>query len=183
LPAAAFHTCRRARTGLQSNCKACARAATTAWWAAKGRPAQRAYHRAWRAEHPGSSRAASRGHYRRNRVREIARVLGWRRENLDWVKAYNRRWLKQSGKNREYIRRYTARKRGATVLPVGEADLRAKVLYWGNRCWVCRGPAQAIDHVKPLTKGGAHVLANLRPICTSCNSRKRNRWPFVPPLP
>lgn len=46
----------------------------------------------------------------------------------------------------------------------------------GSKCWMCGKPASTIDHVKPLSKGGLHILANMRPACLSCNSRKRNRW-------
>ena len=60
-------------------------------------------------------------------------------------------------------------------------QLAAKLSYWGNRCWLCRGPATQVDHVKPLAKGGPHCLANLRPICGSCNSRKQDTWPWPTP--
>ncbi|MFI1913471.1 HNH endonuclease [Nocardia sp. NPDC020380] len=50
--------------------------------------------------------------------------------------------------------------------------------YFGGRCWLCRAPYEAIDHVKPLAQGGAHCLSNLRPICSPCNLRKGDRWPF-----
>ncbi len=69
----------------------------------------------------------------------------------------------------------------AVRIPYSDADLKAKVAYWGSRCWVCGGPYQAIDHVKPLSRGGADILANLRPICTSDNSRKNANWPWSPP--
>jgi 5-methylcytosine-specific restriction endonuclease McrA len=36
----------------------------------------------------------------------------------------------------------------------------------------------AVDHVKPITKGGSHMPANLRPICGPCNSLKHNTWPY-----
>jgi endogenous inhibitor of DNA gyrase (YacG/DUF329 family) len=50
---------------------------------------------------------------------------------------------------------------------------------WGGRCWVC-GIAGATeeDHVKPVSAGGWHCLSNLRPICTTCNARKRACWPL-----
>jgi hypothetical protein len=37
----------------------------------------------------------------------------------------------------------------------------------------------AIDHVKPITKGGSHMLANLRPICEPLRHRLP---PYLPPL-
>jgi 5-methylcytosine-specific restriction endonuclease McrA len=43
---------------------------------------------------------------------------------------------------------------------------------------MCGAEAVEWDHVKPLAKGGAHILANLRPACLSCNRSKRDRWPL-----
>ncbi|MGX7727586.1 HNH endonuclease [Rhodococcus sp. 5G237] len=40
-----------------------------------------------------------------------------------------------------------------------------------------------VDHVKPINKGGPHMLANLRPACGPCNSRKRDQWPFTNEIP
>ena len=35
-----------------------------------------------------------------------------------------------------------------------------------------------LEHVKPLNKGGAHLLCNLRPACGDCNRFKLQKWPF-----
>ncbi|WP_246207809.1 HNH endonuclease [Tsukamurella spumae] len=50
-------------------------------------------------------------------------------------------------------------------------------------CWICHEPFTAalprtVDHVKPIARGGADMLSNLRPACKPCNSRKNDRWPF-----
>jgi 5-methylcytosine-specific restriction endonuclease McrA len=39
--------------------------------------------------------------------------------------------------------------------------------------------ATEIRHVKPIAKGGAEMLCNLRPICRSCNASKCDKWPYV----
>jgi len=42
---------------------------------------------------------------------------------------------------------------------------------------MCGGASQLQwDHVKPLAKGGAHMLANLRLACSRCNNVKSDRW-------
>jgi 5-methylcytosine-specific restriction endonuclease McrA len=81
----------------------------------------------------------------------------------------------------EYERRRRAFKKSTTIGFIEPTDLAAKFAYWGERCWMCRSPEDLeVDHVKPLSKGGAHVLSNLRPACGTCNRTKRERWPIAP---
>lgn len=72
-----------------------------------------------------------------------------------------------------------ARKRGTTVAPITAEQLDARLAFFGYRCWMCGGPWEHIDHVKPLSKGGPHILANLRPSCGPCNQSKNATWPFA----
>jgi len=76
----------------------------------------------------------------------------------------------------ENVRRYRALKRNAFTVPFTNDQLAARMAYWGYRCWMCSGPATSLDHVKPLNKGGAHLLANFRPACARCNASKGDRW-------
>jgi len=62
---------------------------------------------------------------------------------------------------------------------VREAALAQRLAVWGWRCWVCGRPYEALDHVKPLSVGGAHLPCNIRPICTTCNNVKHNKWPLT----
>ena len=52
---------------------------------------------------------------------------------------------------------------------------------YNNTCWICEDTIDTVswDHVKPLSKGGAHVRSNVRPTHIRCNSRKSNKWPFT----
>lgn len=78
----------------------------------------------------------------------------------------------------EYQRRRRAQKLMTGIINFDPALLTSKLAYWGPRCWMCGGEPTGWDHVKPLSKGGSHILANLRPACQPCNSGKHNRWPF-----
>ncbi|WP_369190139.1 HNH endonuclease [Streptomyces sp. R08] len=51
---------------------------------------------------------------------------------------------------------------------VRKADLFPR---WGGCCY-CDGPAEHIDHVTPLSKGGRDVLSNAVPACADCNLSK-----------
>lgn len=66
----------------------------------------------------------------------------------------------------------------ASVFPIRNESFIAKWAYWGGKCWMCGDNASTWDHVKPLAKGGLHILANLRPACKPCNSGKKDRWPL-----
>jgi 5-methylcytosine-specific restriction endonuclease McrA len=60
--------------------------------------------------------------------------------------------------------------------PIPVEAIEAKIAYWGGKCWMCGEPYEHIDHVKPVSKNGPHLLANLRPACASCNVHKHARW-------
>ncbi|GAA0305339.1 hypothetical protein GCM10009528_23170 [Kineococcus aurantiacus] len=90
--------------------------------------------------------------------------------------------LKYEGTKEAYQRRryrYQAGP-GGRVLPFTAQQQEERFSLWEGRCWKC-GIAEATeaDHVKPISKGGWHCLANLRPICHSCNARKRETWPLA----
>ena len=91
-----------------------------------------------------------------------------------------RKWAEahpESRVMREQRRR--ARKAGASSVPYTSEQLIARLAVFGNRCWMCRGPFEHLDHVKPLVAGGPHMLSNLRPACADCNMRKGGRWAGV----
>lgn len=81
----------------------------------------------------------------------------------------NAAWLANS--------RARAERHGAPHEDVSRADIwRAS----GGRCHVCgrawaEGGAWQGDHVIPISRGGLHVLANLRVACPDCNRRKSAR--------
>lgn len=64
---------------------------------------------------------------------------------------------------------------GVGFLPYSDDQLAARLATFAG-CWICGGPKQSRDHVKPLAAGGIDALCNIRPICRSCNSSKAFRW-------
>lgn len=130
-------------------------------------------------------KARARAQYERDREAGKRRAREWAKANparrLEIRQAsFRKAWAANPERFREaWRKRQAAIRRGCAVYPFTTEQLAAKVGYWGSRCWVCSGPWDSIDHVKPLAKLGPHMLANLRPICTPCNTRKRDRWPFL----
>jgi 5-methylcytosine-specific restriction endonuclease McrA len=164
------------------------------------RECKRAADRTSHARHKAKRNASMREHYQVNRESYIARSTAYYTENREqrsqqavaWNQAnaerrleirkasFRKAWTADPERFREaWRKRHAAIRRGCATHPFTTAQLAAKVEYWGSRCWICSGPWDSIDHVKPLAKQGPHMLANLRPVCTPCNTRKRDRWPFL----
>jgi hypothetical protein len=107
----------------------------------------------------------------------------WRELNPEKAAETDARWHRANiAKVLEKNRRRHARKKAATVVPHTVEQLAQRMAYYGNRCYLnldgCAGHFEHIEHVKPISKGGAHMLCNLRPSCANCNLRKSAKWPF-----
>jgi len=49
--------------------------------------------------------------------------------------------------------------------------IRRQVLFANPVCR-CGQPANEVDHILPLARGGTHDIANLQALCKACHSRK-----------
>lgn len=118
--------------------------------------------------------------YAANRERFLARNRKWRAENRERERATNKAYY-ESHKTlfRLVGHAYRARLAGVPSLDFTVEQLAQRWAYFGNRCWICGGPANSSDHVKPVSKGGANMLCNIRPACRRCNGGKRDMWPFT----
>lgn len=104
--------------------------------------------------------AEQRAYYQRNRAKLVAGAVQWARDNPERA-ALTSRLKKQ-------------RRRAAGVLTVAEwREIQAR---YGHRCLACGtdGPL-TIDHVVPVSKGGANTATNVQPLCGPCNSSKATK--------
>lgn len=103
------------------------------------------------------------------------RAASYYRKNREHALAVSAAW---AAANRDRRSEYKSRRRGKalTTPPIPRCAVEARMSYFGYRCWMCGGVGDSVDHVKPLNKGGPHMLSNLRPACKPCNSGKRDRW-------
>ncbi len=67
-----------------------------------------------------------------------------------------------------------ARKRAAEVGGPAPAEVYAAIAASGP-CVYCAAPAEHIDHVRPLARGGWEHPDNLVPACAPCNGSKGSR--------
>lgn len=182
-PLDGFFVDRRNSDGRFGRCRVCVNEAARARKDAN--PALRRAEVEWnrRYRKTDAGRAARRREYENGRERTLERVARWQRENPERRAANARAYVTRHPERRKATSlNLSARRRAAQRVTVGVVTgeaVAARVAFWGGCCWMCGGEWSQIDHVKPLTKGGSHMPANLRPICGPCNRRKSNRWPFA----
>lgn len=116
-----------------------------------------------------------------NREKFLARNRNWREANRERERATNKAYYEtRKDVFRKASLAYLARKADVPAVPFTVEQLAQRWAYYGNNCWICGEIADSTDHVKPLSKGGANMLCNLRPACRRCNGGKQNKWPFTP---
>jgi 5-methylcytosine-specific restriction endonuclease McrA len=162
-PEDAFSRSARSPTGRKPTCRDCVAAA----WRANRTP-----------EQLERLRANGKRYYAENVEKVAAYQRAYREAYPEKAAERNRRWAQANPHRRSKAeQRRRALRIAATIVEPTAAALKAKWDYWG-RCWICGGPPDTWDHVKPLAKGGSHCLANLRPACRSCNASKSSKWPW-----
>ena len=80
-------------------------------------------------------------------------------------------------KTREIKRANNRRRHGrkAEGAGVSVAEYREIVAIFDGACAYCGEPADTVDHVIPLSRGGQHDPANLVPACRACNFEKHTK--------
>lgn len=124
------------------------------------------YHKNWEKRNRLKVNAQKRAKYATNIVEARAKKQKWREKNRLLC--------------RVYTRKYMALKRAATVNLGGIkrwiAQIKSKAsvvcYYCGTRVSI---DDMHIDHIVPLSKGGAHSVENLCIACASCNHSKSDK--------
>ncbi len=156
-----------------------------------------AYDRQYRKEHAKKKAAYMREYWQKHVVETAIRRRKYNLEHADEIATRDRKYRQahireKTAYAREYAQAHpekirakglkrTARKKNAPGYNYTTAEMiRNRWQMFGNCCYICGGRAEATDHVKPLARGGAHFPCNLRPICSRCNSKKNDKWPYSP---
>ena len=149
--------------------------------------------KAYREANPEKKRAADKAYYERNREKKLAVIKAYREANLEKISACQKTYREDNPEkilarrkayyeaNPEKIRAKVAKRRARKNGAAGQASAEQRAARWdyySGKCYICGAPAEAIDHVIPLDKGGSNWSANLRPICKRCNSTKGAKWPY-----
>lgn len=125
-------------------------------------------------------RKYQRDYYVKNREAVRAAQATRRASDPDAARAYQRAfYAANKDLYLEGARRRKATLREVPCVPFTVEQLAARLSMFAG-CWMCGtkdGPMH-VDHVKPVSKGGPHMLANLRPACPPCNLSKKDQWPI-----
>lgn len=155
-------------------------------WAEKDRAKRRAWKAAnlernrenalrWQRDNPERYKATQRVNHLRNREVRIAKASQWKKKD-------NPARAKVNSTNDAHARR--ARQLGGDAVSCRERikAMRARPRFLCVGCgrrFLTKGNLH-VDHIVPLSKGGAHSPENLQALCKVCNLRKSSRLDWVP---
>lgn len=174
-PIGEFHKGARYKGGRRSQCKTCAHKQVGEW----------------QKNNPDKAKEIRQRFWERNKeeykIKRKKRSPDWK--PLTKSEIYHRNYERSKDKRREYQRlvarlypekikakkyRRRAREYNASGYATAE-QIKSRIEMFGSKCWICGKDYEEIDHVIALSRGGSNWPANLRPICKSCNSGKRNK--------
>lgn len=131
--------------------------------------------------------ARSKASYEANRAARIADAIAWKKANPDKVREYARTYVERHpeavrANARRSVAKRRAQKLGTTVGPIDTDAL------WTGRCGICHNHLDAalewpnplsksVDHIVPLSRGGAHEQPNLQWAHLVCNMKKGAKTP------
>lgn len=166
-PLGEFSKMTRARDGLQCKCKSCAKEYRRENIDAVNEKDRRYY---------ADNRDRLRKSYHENRDIRLARMKRYRDANKDKAAEYSKAYrAEKPDVQRRLNHKYRSLKRGAVqgnYIPTYTEFIN----FYGTNCIIpdCDSPDTSYDHVIPLSKGGAHGLWNLQPLCRNHNIQKSN---------
>lgn len=112
----------------------------------------------WREKNPSHNS----DYYHKNPEVQKARTATWRKNNPEAHRRNQRNRL---------ARRLNAPGRG-----VSAGDWNERLVEFSGRCGYCLNETSTLqmDHMDPMSKGGAHDIENVVPACARCNVKKRD---------
>lgn len=125
------------------------------------------YNRAYRQrpDYPERHREYAKKHAKTEKGKATAKIIRQRFYQTEKGKALAR----------ECVKRRRAVKEKVHTASFTEQERIVRFDLFDGCCAYCGATATTIDHVIPLSKGGAHVLGNFLPSCKPCNTSKFNK--------
>jgi 5-methylcytosine-specific restriction endonuclease McrA len=191
---ASFGAHKLCRDGVNPKCKACNKAAASAWYVANAEKAK-ASGASRRAANPEKEKASNAKYYAKNSVAVKASVAAWAAANPEKVKAYGEKWI---SRNKNKVRANTASWRAANPdkSRVHVQNRRALERINGGKlsknivaklinlqrgkcpcCGLPLGKNFHVDHIIPIALGGSNTDNNVQLLRQRCNNQKHMKHP------
>ena len=112
-----------------------------------------------------------RRYWRSNPEARLAHVRQWARDSW-WLKYQTDPELRFYVKEKSHRRK--AQERGLVAVALRPAAIIQRFSEFDYCCAYCGSDDRMeIEHVRPISKGGAHDISNIVPACQKCNASKR----------
>jgi 5-methylcytosine-specific restriction endonuclease McrA len=182
-PLDAFYRCSKVRDGRKPRCKECSSAESRQWRLANPDKQKRSTQR-WRDANDAAYRAKKRETDKAYRLANIDAIKARRQSQKEY---HAQRLAEWKAANRERVRDYERKRRAAKRnAPIESMDLDLVRERSGGLCAICSAPLDwsipwpermsvSLDHIVPLSRGGAHATDNARYVHLVCNLSKNNR--------
>lgn len=181
-----FYSDPNGKGGRRSVCKVCWRALSKARKQANPEKVKEQYRRYYEVNaerikakdraYRAANKEVWRRFYEKNAEKRKAYTRQYRLSNLDKVNDSRRDWRKNNiehvrMKARDYAHRRRLLKSSGQFSPAEWREIKQRQ---GGRCFYCEKKTKMleIEHVIPLSRGGAHAASNIVAACRPCNAKK-----------
>jgi 5-methylcytosine-specific restriction endonuclease McrA len=106
----------------------------------------------------------------------------WFLENSERARENMRKWGQENRDRVNLLSRLKKQRRRASGI-LTAADWQLVLETYGSACLACGKPEVTIDHVLPVSKGGANTIDNVQPLCRWCNTSKGTKTIDYRPFP
>lgn len=143
-------------------------------WYKENKEDVKARSRRWREDNLEKKKGIDKEYYAKNTDKIKTRCREWYYSNQKKVNEQRQR-PESKNKRRAYQAKRRSLKRGGNGAVTAQ-QFQELCDQYKNKCLACgEEKPLTIDHVIPLSKGGAHDISNIQPLCLSCNSRKHDK--------
>lgn len=175
-----FSKNRSNRDGLQQYCKTCVKISAAKWYVANSEKSDAAT-AAWKKANREKVSARKAASYKANLDKNKARMAAWYKANSEKVNAKS---VARQKAHPEIYRIISQNRRSRKILNGGKLSKDiAKRLYrlQKGKCPCCKlplGDDYHMDHIMPISKGGANEDWNIQLLRKTCNLQKNSKHPI-----